>query len=139
MKIKYAVVLSTILVGLMGVVAPALADGEPPVPGEKAAAMLEAMELPRAAHELREAGVARAEVVEALVSLRADKKDDDEDRPAQRSARVLRAEAETAREHGPTENFGAFVREQVKDGVRGQELTQMIRERREGRNPAMRG
>ena len=99
----------------------------------RAKALLEAMDLPVAAHMLRQSGMPRQEVNESLRVLRRSEDSRADERASRRSARILRAEAETAREHGPMDGFGAFVRAQVESGVRGQELAQAIREQRQAR------
>ncbi len=131
------------------VCAPALAVAEESEEAtDRATAVLEALDLPLATQELRAAGVTEANISEALTALRPAKdegageeaseeaRDEPEGRAASRASRVLRAEAETAREHGPMDNFGSFVREEVEKEVRGQELAESIRARREGRTPA---
>lgn len=130
---------------LLIVCAPALVTAEESEGAtDRAAAVLEALDLPVATQELRAAGVTEANISEALTALRQAKgeeasegaQDEPEGRAASRASRVLRAEAETAREHGPMDNFGSFVREEVEKEVRGQELAESIRARREGRTPA---
>jgi hypothetical protein len=98
-----------------------------------------ALELPRRAHALRQVGVAEAELGEALRVLRERAPQGAGEARRSRAARaeeVLRAEEETAREHGRMRGLGEFVRDQVEDGARGQALAEAIREHRERRDPA---
>lgn len=101
----------------------------------KAEEVLALFELPAAVMELRETGIAEEQVREALRAFReAPAREGEAERPTRRSrdaTDAIRAEVETSREHGPTENFGSFVRQRVQeDGLRGQELSDRIREER---------
>lgn len=48
--------------------------------------------------------------------------------PASEAHDVLQAANESAREHGPVDNFGAFVQARLASGLRGQALAQAIRQ-----------
>lgn len=140
---KFRLLLIMTLCGAL--VAPAVAladDGD----DARVSALLEAMDLPVVTQELREAGVQEAQISETLKIIRervpesgeeADAAEEGEERAATRATRLLRAEAETAREHGPMENLGEFVRDELDKGVTGQELAESIRSRREGRAPVV--
>lgn len=45
----------------------------------------------------------------------------------QEASSIIDVETEAVREHGPTDNFGAFVQAQLASGKRGQELAAAIR------------
>ncbi|MFW5879021.1 MAG: hypothetical protein ACOCVR_04300 [Myxococcota bacterium] len=98
---------------------------------DRAAGWIEAMELPVAAHRLREAGVSNEEMKIALTALRENRGVGGE-RASILSVRLLKAELEVVRERGAMRGFGAFVRERIEAGLRGQELARAVRERRGG-------
>ncbi len=104
---------------------------------DRGAEILAMFELPAAVQELRESGVDEEQVREALRAFReAPAQEDAEERRtrAGEAAETFRAEAEAAREHGPVENFGQYVRARVHDdGLRGRALAERIREEREHR------
>lgn len=77
--------------------------------------------LPIRTSELREAGVADTTVRRILDLFRVHQVD-----PVQVD-QVLVTERDAAREHGPTDNFGAFVQRQLAAGKRGRELSDAIR------------
>ena len=129
-----------ILVGTFGI--PSAVTAQEGEQERSASSLLEALELPERAHQLREAGVDNDQVVEALDALRqlstsAAEAGQKEEGRAARAARILEAEAETAREHGPMDNFGEFVRREIKAGKQGPELAESIRGQRETRRPAV--
>lgn len=134
-----------LLCGLTAGPAMAWADEDP---DDRASAIQEAMELPEVTQQLRETGVDEDQISESLETLREGAGDEAEDAEADpddeaadrademaagRAARVLGAEAETAREHGPMEDLGEFLQQQLDEGVRGQDLADSIRERRDNR------
>lgn len=47
--------------------------------------------------------------------------------PPEEVEQILVAERDAAREHGPTDNFGAFVQARLEQGLRGRELAAAIR------------
>ena len=79
------------------------------------------LRIPQRVEELRRAGVPDTAVRVVLEVLKREKVD-----PEQSEA-VLASQAESAREHGPTDNFGAFVQERLASGLRGKELADAIR------------
>ena len=87
--------------------------------------LTEAIELPARAEKLRKAGHDPAQVREALQAAR------DAKLPADEAEDLLENEEKASKEHGPVDNFGAFVRERLKEGKRGKELAQAIREEHE--------
>lgn len=123
-----------IVVGCAVMAAPALGFADSGAEA-KADAVLEALELPEVAQQLRDAGVEEGELGEALGVLRQQEEADDESEVSsvRNAARVLRAEAKQAEEHGPIDNFGEFVQEQIDDGVQGRDLAESIRAERQRR------
>jgi hypothetical protein len=79
-----------------------------------------AADLPARAEALRKAGVKPEEVKEALRAVR------EAGLPASEARDVLDESADAVEENGSVDNFGAFVREQVRAGKRGQELAEAI-------------
>jgi hypothetical protein len=80
-----------------------------------------AYNLPIRTAELREAGVADTTVRRIFDLFRTHQVE-----PVQVD-QILVAERDAAREHGPTDNFGAFVQRQLAAGKRGRELSDAIR------------
>ncbi len=127
---------SMIGVLVMGALAwPSMAVAEEGSEDEQRAALMEALELPKQTEELRRSGVSDDDIREALEVFRQPSGDEGEggQRRAAEASRVFRSEAETAREHGPMENFGEYVRGEVEQGKRGRDLAESVRERRDGR------
>lgn len=83
--------------------------------------ILTAAQLPVVATEARREGVASDEVRAALEAMRTAGVPPYEATALMDSARAAR------REHGPVDNFGAFVQSQLAAGKRGQELAAAIR------------
>jgi hypothetical protein len=81
-----------------------------------------AADLPHAAQEARQAGIPEEAVDEAL---EAGKK---KGVPAGEMGETLAAGSEGVREHGPIDNFGAFVTAKLDEGLRGHALAEAIRE-----------
>lgn len=79
------------------------------------------LRIPTRADEVRQAGVADSTVRSVLDILRGRQV------PAEQVEVILTAERDAAREHGPTDNFGAFVQSQLDRGLRGRELAAAIR------------
>jgi len=77
--------------------------------------------LPIRTAELRDAGVADTTVRRILDLFRVHQVD-----PVQVD-QIFITERDAAREHGPTDNFGAFVQRQLAAGKRGRELSDAIR------------
>jgi len=80
-----------------------------------------ASRIPTRTAEAREAGVPDSSVRSVLDVFRRRNTD-----PVEAEA-ILTTERDAAREHGPTDNFGAFVQTQLESGKRGQELAAAIR------------
>lgn len=83
--------------------------------------------IPRKADEIRRSGVPDSTlrgVLDVIIK---------EKLPAEEAAVILETEAEAAREHGPTDNFGAFVQSQLAAGKRGRELAAAIRAEHQAR------
>ena len=94
---------------------------------------LAAIELPRRANALRQRGVPDSDVQETLDAAKQGELGADE------AAVVLQEEQEAVETHGPVENFGAFVRAKMAEGLRGQELAAAIRAEHEARGKGPRG
>jgi hypothetical protein len=95
---------------------------------EQARRRIEAMlGLPRRAEEIRRTGVADSALRTILGTLAKERV------PAEEVAVILEAEREAAAEHGPTDNFGAFVQAQLAAGKRGRELAAAIRAEHQAR------
>jgi hypothetical protein len=106
---------------------PRAADAEAPARPEAAdknAArdrILGALELPRKAQALRKAGLDDAAVKAGLKAAR------DKKLHAREAADLLDAAAQAVKDHGPVDNFGAFVQSQLDGGKRGKDLAEAIR------------
>lgn len=83
--------------------------------------MLEAIQLPAMAQTLRGEGIPAVEVRAAVVGAR------NSGVAAGEIAVIFRATAATVNEHGPIDNFGAFVQQQLRAGLRGRDLADAIR------------
>ena len=83
--------------------------------------ILRAIDLPRAAAELRAAGVSVDEIRTAIETARRQRV------PAAEAEEVLSETSRAVEEHGPIENFGAFVQSQLDSGLRGRDLSAAIR------------
>ncbi len=77
--------------------------------------------IPMRAEEIRKAGVPDSSVRSVLDILRA------KQLPAKDVEEILITERDAAREHGPTDNFGAFVQSRLDQGLRGRDLAAAIR------------
>ena len=77
--------------------------------------------LPSVSDEIRRAGVPDTTVRNVLDKLRKQQASPEEVHA------VLVAERDAARDHGPTDNFGAFVQQQLDAGLRGRDLAAAIR------------
>lgn len=87
------------------------------------------LDLPRLAAELRDTGIPDSTVRNVLWSM------DNAKMPETEQVAALTTERDAAREHGPTDNFGAFVQTRLAAGDRGQVLAKAIRaEHTRGRN-----
>jgi hypothetical protein len=94
-----------------------LAQGSPAESGD----ILAAIQLPSAAQTLRDRGIPAVEVSVAVAGAR------NNDMDAGQLTVIFRQTAATMAEHGPIENFGAFVQRQLRAGLRGRELAEAIR------------
>jgi hypothetical protein len=95
--------------------------------GASARRMLRAILLPLTSGEARKAGIADVEIRELLGLARQRRI------PADEMELVLREEVRSARQHGPIDNFGAFVQDRLDHGLRGRELATAIRSEHERR------
>ena len=77
--------------------------------------------MPGRADEIRKAGVPESEV-RSIFDVLAGR-----NLPPQEVDEILVAHRDAAREHGPTDNFGAFVQSQLDKGLRGRELAAAIK------------
>jgi hypothetical protein len=85
------------------------------------AQIIAAAALPVIAHEARSEGVANSDILAALDALRG------ANVPAADARNVLDEARKAHRDHGPVDNFGAFVQAQLASGKRGRELAAAIR------------
>ncbi len=83
--------------------------------------ILSAAELPISAAQARSEGTTNEVLGKVLEVLRGAKV------PAGEASDVIQEEREARREHGPVDNFGAFVQSQLAAGLRGRELAAAIR------------
>ncbi|MCY1005681.1 hypothetical protein OV079_08900 [Nannocystis pusilla] len=84
--------------------------------------ILGALTLPLKAQALRKSGVGEGEVKAGLKAAKAKKL------AAGDAAELLDEAAKATRDHGPVENFGAFVQAKLDAGLRGRDLAAAIRE-----------
>jgi hypothetical protein len=80
------------------------------------------LDLPRITADLRDAGIPDSTVQNLLYSMEQAKL------PETDQVAMLTVERDAAREHGPTNNFGAFVQSRLAAGDRGQVLAKAIRD-----------
>lgn len=80
------------------------------------------LDLPRVTAELRDTGVPDSDVRNILNAMNQAKL------PEAEQVAALTAERDAAREHGPADNFGAFVQRRLAAGDRGQVLARAIRD-----------
>lgn len=102
-------------------VSPVPRAGTPPASADAATRLRYLARLPVRTTELRNAGVADSAIQHVLSIFRDQKLD-----PVQ-ADEILVVERDAAREHGPTDNFGAFIQTQLSAGKRGQALADAIR------------
>lgn len=84
--------------------------------------ILGALALPLKAQALRKAGVGEGEVKAGLTAAKGKKL------AAGDAAELLDEAAKATRDHGPVDNFGAFVQAKLDAGLRGRDLAAAIRE-----------
>jgi len=97
--------------------------------------LLTAARLPVETMEARREGVANEEIQSVLDAMRRNRI------PAHEATAVIDTARAVRREHGPVDNFGAFVQTQLASGKRGRELAAAIRAEhaRQGKGNAARG
>lgn len=95
---------------------PAVAQEAPP----DTTGILQTILLPRVSETLRERGVPIEEIEAAVMGAR------EQGVPAGETTDALQETAGAVEETGPIENFGAFVQEQLRSGLRGRELAEAI-------------
>lgn len=111
------------LLGLVAAVAPALAGAQADTTSREGleTRMRAILNIPKRADEIRKAGVPDSTVQRVLDIFGAKRV------PPEQQEEILTAERDAAREHGPTDNFGAFVQARFDQGLRGRELAAAIR------------
>ncbi|MCO4748249.1 MAG: hypothetical protein KC912_25875 [Proteobacteria bacterium] len=113
------------LFGALLALSTAAAAEDTPAAAEKShadrPAILDAIDLPSSAERARNAGIPTDQVREALGAAK------DSGAKPEDSKAIFEEAAAAAEEHGPTDNFGAFVQERLGEGLRGQELAAAIR------------
>lgn len=89
--------------------------------------LLEASYLPVSTTEARKEGASSSDIQQVLDVLRREKVPPDEAR------QVIDEERAARREHGPVDNFGAFVQARLQQGLRGRDLAAAIRAEHQAR------
>ena len=84
--------------------------------------ILAAAQLPVVASEARREGIANAEIRTVLDALL------NSNVPAYEATAIIDSTRSVHRDHGPVDNFGAFVQSQLAAGKRGRELSAAIRQ-----------
>ena len=97
------------------------ASSTEPAKGADRDEILAAIELPGKAQALRNKGVEKAQVREALRAARGKKL------KAKQARDLLEGAEGAVNENGPIDNFGAFVKSKLAEGLRGRELASAIR------------
>lgn len=123
MRMKH-VALAALALGLSG--APALAqeatqDTARDTARAAATRILDAIRLPTMADVLRSSGIPVEDVDSAIAGARK------EDVPPGELAGIFEETARTVEETGPIDNFGAFVQDRLRAGLRGRDLAEAIR------------
>ena len=97
--------------------------------------LLTATRLPIETMEARREGVANEDIRSVLEAMRRERV------PAHEAVAVIDTARAVRRQHGPVDNFGAFVQSQLASGKRGRELAAAIRAEhaRRGKGNAARG
>jgi hypothetical protein len=97
--------------------------------------VLAAAELPTSADQVRKEGVPNSALEQVLGAMQA------ANVPAHEAHEVLDEERAAIREHGPVDNFGAFVQSKLEAGLRGRDLAAAIRAEHQlrGKGPPGRG
>lgn len=113
---REAALVSCLAIALVAQPAPTKAQAAP----AGSDAILEAIGLPAAAQTLRDRGIPAVEVSVAVTGAR------NRNMAAGELTVVFRRTAATVAEYGPIDNFGAFVQQQLRAGLRGRELAEAI-------------
>ncbi|HSJ62519.1 MAG TPA: hypothetical protein VK922_01315 [Gemmatimonadaceae bacterium] len=97
--------------------------------------VLAAAELPVSADEARREGAPDSVIQRVLAAMQS------ANVPAHEAREVLDEERAAMREHGPVDNFGAFVQAKLDAGLRGRDLAAAIRAEHQlrGKGPPVRG
>jgi hypothetical protein len=97
--------------------------------------VLAAAELPTSADQVRQEGTPSSALEQVLAAMQA------ANVPAHEAREVLDEERAAIREHGPVDNFGAFVQQKLDAGLRGRDLAAAIRAEHQlrGKGPTRRG
>lgn len=102
--------------------APVLATAQDTMTKEEQEARVRAiLNIPKRTDEVRKAGVPDSTVQRVLEIFGVKRV------PPEQQEEILVAERDAALEHGPTDNFGAFVQARLDEGLRGRELAAAIR------------
>jgi hypothetical protein len=109
-----------ILLLMLPAALPVMAQGGKEDAAAKRAEVLAAIDLPKSAQALRKEGVDKAEVKEALRAAKGKKA------KAKDTKALLDESAKAVKENGRIDNFGAFVKSKLNEGLRGRELAAAI-------------
>ncbi|MDP2307721.1 MAG: hypothetical protein Q8P18_16980 [Pseudomonadota bacterium] len=101
--------------------APSVPDGAASENVASEGRLRHALDLPFAARELRLRGVPELDVRASFGAMR------DAKVPADEAVEIAEAAAADVGEHGPVDNFGAFVQAQLASGLRGKDLSAAIK------------
>lgn len=113
--------------------APEAKGAEEAAKGSAKDRILGALDLPIKAQALRKAGADEKEIKAGLKAAK-EKKANPKD-----VAELLEAAATATKEHGPVDNFGAFVQSKLDAGLRGKELAEAIRAEHQARGKKGKG
>ena len=89
--------------------------------------LMGALSLPERAEQLRELGVPKEDVADAIRGTK------ESGLGATEAAETLESAQEAVKEHGPIDNFGAFVTGKVQEGLRGKDLAAAIKSEHQNR------
>lgn len=92
-----------------------------------------ALDLPIFARDLRDAGLAEADVAAGLGAMR------EAGLGAGDASRLAESTRSAVKDHGPIDGFGAFVKARLADGLRGTELAEAIRAEHQARGTGGKG
>ncbi len=111
-------VFRTMVLMALALAAPAAAQESGGSPVDR---FLMAAHLPTAAREARFLGVPERDLQTLFATAR------EQRMPAANLAELFNEENDAIRQHGPIDNFGAFVQQQLRSGLRGRDLAAAIR------------